>query len=237
MKLKERIKNTWEKFTHEKISPMLVVLIVISTTAMLIANIIAAKTFPLFTAGDLTVLLPCAVIIFPVTYICSDVFSEVYGYKWSRRTAWLSFFMNLLMVTAFEIAIIMPGTTDLSVLHSTWFLLIASLIAYMVGDFVNDIIFKKMKVKRGEKGFVWRAALSSLGGEFCDSLIYIPLAMGLLPMAFAGGSFMSWPQIALCVVFQPLMKFAFEFVISPLTYWLTRTLKKMEASRGFTYDI
>lgn len=233
LKLKEKLSS----FKNEKVSPMLLVLIVISTIAMLVANIIATKTFPLFSIGDIQVVLPCAVIVFPITYILSDVFSEVYGYKWSRRTAWISFAMNLFMVVIFEIAIVMPGTTDLSVLHSTWFLLIASLIAYMVGDLMNDLVFKKLKAKHGEKHFVIRAMLSSLCGEFCDSLIYIPLGMLLLPKLFLGFSFMTWAQVGICVILQPLFKVAYELIISPLTYFVSQKLKNIEKSAGNTYDL
>lgn len=234
-----KIKNRLKTLKKEKVSPMLLILTVVNTAAMLISNIIAAKTFPLFTLQNLglTVVLPCAVIIFPITYILSDVFSEVYGYKWTRRTAWISFLMNLLMVVFFEIAIVMPGATDLSVLHSTGFLLLASLVAYMFGDLMNDLVFVRMKKKQGEKGFVGRAVLSSLVGAFCDSLIYIPLGMAILPKLILGFSFMTWPQVALCVVIQPLFKVCYELLISPITYGLSKKLKKAEKEAGNVYSL
>lgn len=233
----KNLKLKLDNFSKEKVSPLLLLLIVINTVAMLIANIIACKTFPLFTinSADLQVVLPCAVIIFPLTYINSDIFSEVYGYKWSRRTAWISFAMNLMMVVFFELAIVMPGTTDLSVLHSTWFLLVASLIAYMMGDLMNDIVFKKMKIAHGEKGFIGRAMLSSLAGEFTDSLIYIPLGMYLLPKLFMGFSFMTPLQVLICIIIQPLFKVAYELIVSPITYNLSKYLKKKEAELGNVY--
>ena len=108
MKIKEKIKI----ITKEKISIILPLLIVLNTVSMLIANIIACKTFNLFKfpGMDWYVVLPCAVIVFPITYILSYVISEVYGYKWSRRASWISFTMNLFMVLIFEIAIIIVVT-------------------------------------------------------------------------------------------------------------------------------
>ena len=76
-----------------KMSPLFTILVVVNTVAMLVSNIIACKVFSVGIG-----VLPCAVIVFPITYILSDVFSEVYGYKWSRRTAWLAFAMNLFIV-------------------------------------------------------------------------------------------------------------------------------------------
>ncbi|MCL2282073.1 MAG: queuosine precursor transporter, partial [Fibromonadales bacterium] len=135
-------------------SPLFVKLCVLYVTAMLLSNIIAAKMVSL---GPLVV--PAAVLVFPITYILSDVFSEIYGYKASRVTAWYAFGANLLMVVFFKIAILMPGAPFWSeeaqrafeaTLDGTWRILLASLTAFMAGDFVNDIIFKKMKERQGE---------------------------------------------------------------------------------------
>lgn len=234
MKIKEKIKI----ITKEKISIILPLLIVLNTVCMLIANIIACKTFNLFKfpGMDWYVVLPCAVIVFPITYILSDVISEVYGYKWSRRASWISFIMNLFMVLMFEIAIIMPGATDLSVLHSTWFLLIASLVAYMVGDLLNDIVFKKMKQKDGSKKVLSRCLLSSLVGEFCDSLIYIPLGMYILPKLILGFSFMEGLQVIVCIILQPLAKVLYETIISPITLKLSIKLKEIETKNNNLYE-
>lgn len=225
-----KLKSKLDNIKKERLSVFLLLAIVLNTVSLLIANIIACKTFNVFTIPgiDIQVLLPCAVIIFPVSYILSDVISEVYGYKWSRRAAWISFIMNLLMVLMFEIAIVMPGETDLSVLHSTWFLLLSSLLAYMMGDFLNDVVFKKLKDKDKNKGFLKRAMLSSLVGEFTDSLIYIPLGMYLLPKLVLGFPFMSPLQMLICILIQPLLKVLYEIIISPLTYTLSNYLKKIE---------
>ena len=232
-----KIKESINSFKKEKVSPALVFLIVVNTVAMLIANIIAAKTFPIFSVGAMQIVLPCAVIVFPITYIISDILSEVYGFKWSRRAAWTAFALNLFMVAIFEIAIVMPGATDLSVLKSTWFLLAASLVAYMVGDLANDLVFKKMKAKHGERRFLGRAMLSSLCGEFVDSLIFIPLGMAILPKIFMGFQFMSWEQVAICIVLQPVCKVLYELAISPATLYLSRTLKSYERNNGNRYEL
>jgi signal peptidase I len=126
------MKNHNERFT------LLPFLMAISTGTMLISNIIAGKQFQLFGLA-----LPCAVMIFPITYILSDVFSEVYGFKWSRRSAWLAFGMNLFAVAAFQMTISLPGVPWFTaqaafetVLGNTPRILAASLTSYMVGDLV-----------------------------------------------------------------------------------------------------
>lgn len=215
----------------EKVSPLFMLLVVISTSVMLISNVIACKVFSIGFA-----VLPCAVIVFPITYILSDVFSEVYGYKWSRRTAWIAFAMNILMVGIFAIAIQMPGVDPAiaasmkNVLGTTPWAFAASLSAYMFGDLMNDKVFRKLKERDGEKRFWFRAMLSSLVGELCDSLIYIPLGMYILPKLFLGFEFMSFQQILIAIPVQAGIKTLYECCIVPVTALIVKKVRKYEAS-------
>lgn len=210
------MKNHNNRFT------LLPVLMAISTGAMLIANIIAGKQFQV-----LGFALPCAVVVFPVTYILSDVFSEVYGYKWSRRSAWVAFGMNLFAVAAFQMTIAMPGVAWFTaqdafeaVLGNTPRILIASLLSYMLGDWVNDRVFRKMKAADAEnKRFGLRAITSSFFGELTDSLIFIPLAfIGTMPVT----------QMLVMVGVQAGTKLVLEFLLLPATKWCVSMAKRYE---------
>lgn len=224
-KLIEQIKTNLKNKKREKVSPLFLLLVVVNTTAMLLSNIIACKVFSIGIG-----VLPCAVIIFPITYILSDVFSEVYGYEWSRKSAWISFTMNLFMVFVFKIAIILPSAngTDLSVLGSTPWQLFASLSAYMIGDLMNDKLFRKLKNKHGQNKFWLRAILSSLVGELSDSLIYIPLGMYLLPKLFLGFEFMTIEQILIAIPLQAIIKTSYEALIVPITTFIVKKIRKYE---------
>ena len=210
------MKNHTHHFT------LLPMLMAISTGAMLIANIIAGKQFQV-----LGFALPCAVLIFPVTYILSDVFSEVYGYKWSRRSAWVAFGMNLFAVASFQMTLLLPGVAWFegqaafeTVLGNTPRILAASLLSYMVGDWINDIVFREMK-KADKKNtrFGLRSIISSFCGEFADSLIFIPVAfMGTMPLA----------QMGIMIAIQPTTKLVLEFILLPLTRWCVKLAQKHE---------
>ena len=214
---------------------MLLILAIIQVVLLLISNIIAAKTFSLFTIHSVDVSLPCAVFLFPLIYVISDVISEVYKYRWSRRVCWMSFAMNLLMVVCFEITIVVPGSIDMSVLGSTWFLLIASLLSFIVGGWVNDIIFKQMKIATRGKKITARILVSSVCGQFVDSLIYIPLGMYIFPKYVLGFAFLSVQQVLLCVLIQPLFKFVIECVVAPFTKKMCLVLNKAEYEAGNIY--
>lgn len=210
------MKNQKERYT------LLPILLAISTGTMLISNIIAGKQFSV-----LGMALPCAVLIFPITYILSDVFSEVYGYKWSRRSAWTAFGMNLFAVITFYITIKLPGVAWFenqaafeAVLGNTPRILTASLVSYMAGDWINDIVFREMKKAdtTGER-FGRRSIVSSFCGEFVDSLIFIPFAfIGTMPIA----------QMVTMIFVQASTKLVLEIILLPVTRRCVKLAMKAE---------
>jgi uncharacterized integral membrane protein (TIGR00697 family) len=210
----------------KKTTSLQAILTVIFVSAMLISNIITSKQLQ-FPFG---ITMTGAIVIFPVTYILSDVFSECYGYKWSRLTCYLAFAMNLLMVLVFTLTINLPApaywenqTAYQTVLGNSPRVLISSLLAYVIGDFVNDKIFQKMKAKHehDSKGFGIRAILSSIGGNFIDSFIFLPLAFyGLMPLQ----------TLAIMCITQVGLKTLYELIILPLTALTVKTVNKYETA-------
>jgi uncharacterized integral membrane protein (TIGR00697 family) len=206
----------------EKCSTMFVFLNVVFTAALLISNILATKqveiTSWLHTTGGH--------IIFPITYILSDVFSEVYGYKASRRVSWMSFGMNLFMVIAFQIALLLPypvwwhnQEAAAAVLGSTPRILCASLAAFQFGDWLNDIVFQKLRVRHGEKCFWIRAITSSVVGETIDSSIFFTVAfIGAMPLS-------ALPTMVLMGV---ITKVFYEIFLLPLTLFIVKRLRAYE---------
>jgi len=213
------------KLINQKYSFVQVLLTVLSVCCLLISNVVTAKQMLL----PFGITMTCAVVIFPITYIISDVFSEVYGYKWSRITCYLGFAMNLLMVLVFEISIATTapaywGNQEAfaTVLGSAPRTLFASLTAFVIGDFVNDKVFQKMKAKHKEdhKGFGFRAIASSFCGELTDSLIFIPLAfIGQMPLE----------TLAQMLVVQVCLKTAYEILIVPVTTIVVKKVAAYEA--------
>lgn len=223
--MKQKIK---EFFTFErKITPLQVVLTILFVGVLMISNIISARLFNFFGFG-----MTCAVIVFPVTYILSDLFSEVYGYKWSRFTCYLAFGINLLAVAIFYLASSLPAVIPeqaeafKSILLGTFACTMASFIAFVVGDFVNDKIFAKMKKNheglKNHKGFALRAILSSFAGEFIDSCIYLPLAF----LVF--NPIMSVTDVLIMIALQVTLKTCYEALILPVTTFITKKVSNYE---------
>lgn len=189
---------------------------VLFVTCFLVSNILAAKQMYIPIIGTMT----GAVIVFPITYILSDLFSEVYGYRCSRETCYMAFAMNVVMVLFFALAIVLPPAETWAgqsafaeTLGNTPRILCASLAGFVVGDFVNDRVFRKMKGNKvNMEGFGARAIASSFVGELCDSCIFIPLAfIGQMPVR----------TMLVMMVTQVCLKVAYEIIILPVTKIVT----------------
>lgn len=200
------------------------VLTVLFVSCMLISNIITAKQVQL----PFGIVMTGGIMVFPMTYVLSDVFSECYGYRWSRVTCYLAFAMNLLSVIIFTVAINTPAPSFWggqeafqTTLGNTPRILAASLSAYVLGDWANDKVFKTMKAKHENelKGFGVRAITSSVVGEVVDSLIFFPIAfLGQMPAEVL-------LQMGLLEV---AIKVGYEIVILPLTTQVAKRVNEYE---------
>ena len=208
----------------KKVSPVYMVLVTVYVACLLISNVTAVKTFSL---GPFS--LPAAVLLFPVVYIVNDLLAEVYGFKKARNAIYLGFILNLFMVIYFSIAIVLPvgpffGAQDAfaTILGSTPRMLIASLTAYLVGSNLNAKIMVSLRdTSRGAGGIALfsRCILSTLVGEFCDSLIFITIA-------FAGS--MPISQIFVMVITQAMFKTFYEMIVFPVTNIIIKKVRGIE---------
>jgi queuosine precursor transporter len=108
----------------------------------------------------------------------------------------------------------------------------ASFIAFILGSFANAFVMSKMKLRDGERRFSLRAILSSVAGEFCDSLIFFPLAFGGVVPA---------KEIPVLMISQILLKTFYEIFILPVTCRVVKVLKTREGidtyDTGISYNI
>jgi queuosine precursor transporter len=93
------------------------------------------------------------VLLFPITYIFGDVFTEVYGYAASRRAIWLGFFGTSLLYVIGAIVIALPSAPGWQnqQAFATVFgfiprILAASLIAFWAGEFANSYTMARLKL-------------------------------------------------------------------------------------------
>ena len=132
----------------EKISKIFLIFTSLYITLILISNVLAGR---LISIGSIS--LTGAVIVFPFTYILSDIFTEVYGFNRNKEIIWLSFICNLIMILVFMLVLKLPYPDTFKnaneynlVLGTTPRNLIASLAGFLFGNFLNSIILSKLKI-------------------------------------------------------------------------------------------
>jgi queuosine precursor transporter len=198
-------------------------------TCLLAANTIAAK---LVTVGGLT--LTAAIVIFPLSYVLGDVLTEVWGYAAARRVIWLGFACNALMVAAIWLGGELPAASFWKgqpayqeILGHAPRILLASFVAYLVGEFANAFVLAKLKVATAGRWLWLRTIGSTVVGQGLDSVVFVTLAFaGAVPAA----------TLAAIVGAQWLVKVAYEAAATPLTYAAVAWLKSRERVDTFDYQ-
>ena len=214
--------------SDKKYSFLFLCLTTIFITCLLLSNLIAGKLILVF-----GMVLPAAVILFPITYIVSDIITEVYGFGCSRRVIWTGFACNLLAVLVYMATIALPypdfwfgqeafGT----VLGSTPRILVASLLGYLFGEFLNAMVLSRLKVLMKGKWLWGRTIASSVIGVALDTLIFITVAFwGIYDTSV----------ILNMILFQYIWKLGYEVVLTPVVCFLIKRVKVFEGSD--VYDV
>ena len=210
---------------------------------LLLSNLIGAaklSTVAGFTFG-------AGILFFPVSYVLGDVLTEVYGYANARRCVWAGFVALIFMAFMSYVVVAMPPadswgcassgdpmfadllgqetagsicqSTYVSVFGSTWRIVLASVIAFWAGEFVNAFVLAKMKILTQGRHLWMRTIGSTVFGQGVDSLIFYPVA-------FLG----VWQthDVLLVMLTNWAMKVAWEAVLTPVTYAVVGWLKARE---------
>ena len=204
---------------------------------LLLSNLIgAAKPAVLTLPNGSDFIFGAGVLFFPVSYIIGDVLTEVYGYAKARRVIWTGFAALLFMAFMAWAVVALPPADDWPgqdsyefVFGNSWRIVLASIVAFWVGEFANSYVLAKMKVWTGGKALWARTIGSTIVGQGLDSLIFYPVAF----WGLAG-----WPPELLwqIVLSQWLIKTAWEAVLTPVTYLVVGKLKRAEGIDVFDND-
>ncbi|HET6597866.1 MAG TPA: queuosine precursor transporter [Anaerolineales bacterium] len=171
-------------------------------------------------------------ILFPISYIFGDILTEVYGYKQSRRVIWAGFLCLALSAIIFWIVGLMPGEATWqryagddaykAILGgmSTGGIVLASLAGYWTGEFTNSFILAKMKVLTQGRWLWARTIGSTIFGQLVDTMIFVVVAsaFGVFP----------WSLFLTLTVSNYLFKCVLEALMTPVTYAIVTTLKRVE---------
>lgn len=198
-------------------------------TFLLIATFTAVKTFSF---GG--VIFSVAILSYPFTYIFADIFTEVYGYRVTRRIVWTGFFCVVLASVITSLYSLVPASESFTYNDSFSLIFLASpIIAFATiagffgGELTNSYVLAKLKLYTSGKNMWARLVGSTLAGQLVDNTIFFTTAFmvagfftadELVPLVFS--------SVAFCTIW--------ETIALPITYRVVRWIKHKEGLD--TYD-
>ena len=214
----------------EKVSVPFMLLGILFNVCLIPANLLETKVIQI---GSLTV--TAGLLVFPISYIINDCIAEVWGFKKARLIIWSGFAMNFFVVALGLIAVAIPAAPFWEgeehfdfVFGMAPRIVAASLMAFLVGSFLNAYVMSKMKVASRGRHFSARAILSTLAGETADSLIFFPVAFG---------GIIAWRELLIMMCIQIILKSMYEVIILPVTIRVVKAIKKIDGSDVYDTDI
>jgi len=187
----------------------------------LISDVTAGKIVQL---GIFTV--SATVLYFPITYIFSDILTEVYGYAKARSVVWQALLASVIAGIIYQLVVWLPAAVGFDasdayarVLGSVPRILLGGWVAVWVGGILNDYVLAKMKIWTKGKYLWTRTIGSTIIGEGVNTILFYTIALyAVLPNNLLVSSILSgW-----------LLKVLVEVIFTPITYVVVAKLKKNE---------
>lgn len=216
--------------TRQQVSVLFMLFSILFCVCLITANILETKQISVFGIS-----LTGGLLVFPISYIINDCVCEVWGFKKARLLIWTGFVMNFFFVTMGAICDAIPGAPywhNDEGFHAIFGLAprvaAASFIAFIIGSFANAYVMSKMKIHDEGRHFSWRAILSTIAGESCDSIIFFPLALGgVVPT----------PELPKLMIWQVVLKTLYEVVALPVTIRVVKAMKAHEGEDVYDNDV
>jgi len=223
-----------------KVSVSFMMLGVLFCTCLVASNLLETKVVRLWQMpGGHILSVTAGLLVFPISYIINDCIAEVWGYRKARLIIWLGFAMNFLVIILSRVAVMLPAAPFWEGEEAFNFVFglapriaAASLLAFLVGSFLNAYVMSRMKIRSAGRNFSARAILSTLVGESADSLLFFPIAFGGIIPA---------DELLKMIAVQALLKTLYEILILPVTIRVVHYIKRVDETdtydEGISYNV
>ena len=204
-------------------------LLVLNIAFQLISDITAGKIILLFGTG-----VSVTVLYFPVTYIISDIITEVYGYARARTILWMTMAASVLAGLVYQLVVFIPPAPffEANEAYTSVFgivprILVGGWIAVFLGDIVNNYVLSKMKLATKGKHLWMRTIGSTIAGQAVNTACFYIIALyGVLPD----------DVMVRAIIAAWLIKVIVETIMTPVTYIVTNKLKQSEGLDVYDSD-
>lgn len=199
-----------------------VIVVGLLITCYITSNVMSVKILNIFNIP----FLDNGTLIFPLTYMLGDILTEVWGFKTARKVIFITLLCNVFFIAFTSLGIILPTSSDQHIISDAYkivFLqtpriLIASLVAFIIGEFSNSFVLEK--IKKWTKGkYLWiRTIGSSVVGHFLDTTVFLLIAfIGVIDIN----------ELVIMILIQYGIKLGIEALFAtPLAYLFVSKIKK-----------
>ncbi len=205
-------------------------LIVLYVTVLLMSNWYDARIISIFGINT-----DAGTLIFPISFLCADIITEVYGYKRARMAIWCAFLLNMLFLLFGILIVNLPSPEfatstnhafDMIVSMNIW-IIIASVVSYFCGEPLNALLVAKLKLRFQGKYMPVRFFLSTFIAAFIDSFIFSFIAFAHI---------FSIKTIITLAITMWLIKVCIELIGLPFSVYLSKRLKRAERTDIYDSD-
>jgi hypothetical protein len=195
----------------------------------------------LFGVDGLGFNLSAGVLLWPIVFVMTDVINEYFGSRVVKFLSWLTVFLIVYAFIMIYFSIgLSPNTwwqfesglsTDASknivnmdasynkVMGQGLWIILGSMVAFLVGQLVDVFVFHRIKAATGEKSIWMRATGSTLVSQFIDSFV-------VLFIAFYIGA--EWNIVRVIAI--GLVNYSYKLIVAiaftPVIYWVHNVIDK-----------
>ncbi|WP_133295989.1 queuosine precursor transporter [Zooshikella ganghwensis] len=188
---------------------------------LITANLAGPKIVEIF-----SLTLAGGLIVYPITFVCVDICTEVYGYKNARKMIWTGMFVSLCHVLCMQLTLALPAAGNWenqsafeTVFNASARITIASLISFLISEFVNSYALAKMKLAYKGQAIWFRVLTSSGLAMLIDCIIFKLIAFsGIIPTS----------QLITLILSSFIYRILVELMFVPVTSRIARYIKHKE---------
>ena len=159
---------------------LFIILTSLFIAALITCNLIANK-FVSINLGFKTFIVSAGILPYPLTFLITDILSEIYGRKMTNRVVMSGFFASMMVLlflwlgsqpSAIESSPVSNDTYNI-VFRNAWRVMAASMIAYLSAQFLDVRLFHFWKNLTKGKHLWLRNNASTIGSQFVDTTLVI----------------------------------------------------------------
>lgn len=209
------------------------------TVSVVVMNVLANKTI----FQNDWIAIDGGILVSWLSFLCMDVVTKAFGPKASTKLSVFAMLVNLFVCLMFYVVSAIPTKEDFSafntVVGGTWFILLASTIAFISSAVINN--FMNWGIGRlfrrnpdGKLAYVTRSYISTFVGQFCDNFIFAVITFMVFAPIYWNGFHWTLIQCVTCSLLGAALELVMEVIFSPFGYAVLRNWSRDGVGAAYT---